>query len=106
MLARILARGLVDLTRQFEPDNDRLFTWWAPWREMRQRNIGWRLDYVLASAPLAARARGIAVAREFGTSDHAPVTAVIDVEPPLSTSTEAEVKPPPPRGQLPLFRFS
>ena len=31
-------------------DNDALFTWWAPWRNMRQRNIGWRLDYVLASA--------------------------------------------------------
>ena len=29
--------------------NDQLFTWWAPWRNMRQRNIGWRLDYVLAS---------------------------------------------------------
>ena len=31
-----------------------MFTWWAPWRNMRQRNIGWRLDYVLASQSLFA----------------------------------------------------
>src|SRR3974390_1233960 len=53
---RLLSRGLVDVGRARDPDNDGLFTWWAPWRNMRQRNIGWRLDYVLASAPLAARA--------------------------------------------------
>ena len=40
----------------FDPDDDDLFTWWAPWRNLRERNIGWRLDYVLASEALAARA--------------------------------------------------
>ena len=30
-------------------DDEALFTWWAPWREMRKRNIGWRLDYIYAS---------------------------------------------------------
>jgi exodeoxyribonuclease-3 len=40
---------------------------------MRQRNIGWRLDYVLASKPLAARATSCKVLAEVGTSDHAPV---------------------------------
>ena len=44
------ADGLVDLRRALDPDNEGLFTWWAPWRNMRERNIGWRLDYVLASA--------------------------------------------------------
>ncbi|HEY6881721.1 MAG TPA: exodeoxyribonuclease III [Polyangiales bacterium] len=39
----ILGHGLIDLARQFEPDNDRLFTWWAPWRNMREKNIGWRM---------------------------------------------------------------
>jgi len=42
---------------------------------MRQRNIGWRLDYVLASASLAARATRCPVYREVGTSDHGPVVA-------------------------------
>src|SRR6185503_18633647 len=40
MLERIIGRGLTDLLRSFDPDNDRLFTWWAPWRNLRERNIG------------------------------------------------------------------
>src|SRR5512146_750310 len=72
---RILSRGLVDLGRMLDPTNDQMFSWWAPWRNMRQRNIGWRLDYVLASAALAARAESCVVQREFGTSDHGPVVA-------------------------------
>lgn len=81
-LERVIGRGLVDLSRRFFPDDDRLFTWWAPWRNMRTRNIGWRLDYVLAHHSLAERAQACTVAREFGTSDHGPVTAIFDIEPP------------------------
>jgi exodeoxyribonuclease-3 len=40
---------------------------------MRQRNIGWRLDYILASRSIAARAVSCPVLAEIGTSDHAPV---------------------------------
>ena len=75
ILERILGRGLVDLGRTFDPDNDGLFTWWAPWRNLRQRNIGWRLDYVFASEALAARALACPVQKDVGTSDHAPVVA-------------------------------
>lgn len=75
---RILARGLVDVGRALDPDNENLFTWWAPWRKMRERNIGWRLDYVLASEPLAAKAARCEAFREIGTSDHAPVVALFD----------------------------
>ena len=75
LLQRIIGRGLVDVGRALDPDNDGLFTWWAPWRNMRQRNIGWRIDYVLASQSLASRAVSCGVAPDVGTSDHAPVTA-------------------------------
>ena len=75
ILERILSRGLVDVGRAVDPDNDALFTWWAPWRNLRQRNIGWRIDYVLASASLASRVQRCAVLSDFGTSDHAPVVA-------------------------------
>jgi exodeoxyribonuclease III len=75
LMERILSRGLVDVHRKFEPDNADLFTWWAPWRNMKQRNIGWRLDYVFASRMLADRAVSCAVQREVGTSDHGPVIA-------------------------------
>jgi len=75
LLARLFESGLVDVGRALAPDDDEMFTWWAPWRNMRQRNIGWRLDYVLASTALAARATACPVLRDVGTSDHAPVMA-------------------------------
>jgi exodeoxyribonuclease-3 len=75
ILERIIASGLVDVGRALDPDNDGLFTWWAPWRSMRERNIGWRLDYVLASTRLAERTLSCPVQKEVGTSDHAPVVA-------------------------------
>jgi exodeoxyribonuclease-3 len=69
----LLGGNLVDVGRALQPDNDNMFTWWAPWRNMRSRNIGWRLDYVLASKSIAARAESCAVLVDVGTSDHAPV---------------------------------
>jgi exodeoxyribonuclease III len=76
IIERIIGHGLVDVHRTMEPDNADLFTWWAPWRNMRQRNIGWRLDLVLASRALADTTHSCVVQREFGTSDHGPVIAV------------------------------
>jgi exodeoxyribonuclease-3 len=78
LFEKILARGLVDLGRLFAPDDDRLFTWWAPWRNLRQKNVGWRLDYVLATQSVAGAAKTCTAARDVGTSDHGPVTAVFD----------------------------
>lgn len=78
-LERIIDNGLVDVGRALEPDNDQLFTWWAPWRNMRQRNIGWRLDYVLASVAISNRVQSCVVQREVGTSDHGPVVAEFDI---------------------------
>jgi exodeoxyribonuclease-3 len=78
LLERIIGNGLVDVGRALDPDNENLFTWWAPWRNLRERNIGWRLDYVLASEALARRAVSCQVYREFGTSDHGPVIAVFE----------------------------
>lgn len=75
LIEQIIGRGLVDLGRSFDPDNDNLFTWWPPWRDMRARNIGWRLDYICASAALARRATACPVLKDVGTSDHAPVMA-------------------------------
>lgn len=73
LFEQLFAAGLRDVGRELDPDNDSLFTWWAPWRNMRERNIGWRIDYVLASQRLAAGALSSRVFREVGTSDHAPL---------------------------------
>jgi len=78
LLARLLGAGLVDLHRALHPGEEGLFTWWPPWRNMRARNLGWRIDYLLASAPLAERTRECAAFRQVGTSDHAPLVALLD----------------------------
>ena len=46
---------------------------------MKERNIGWRLDYVLASQAVFERVQSCTVQREFGTSDHGPVVATFDL---------------------------
>jgi exodeoxyribonuclease III len=79
LFERVLTEGgLIDTGRALDPDNDQMFTWWPPWRGMRQKNIGWRLDYVLASQSIAARISQCSVLAQLGTSDHAPVVAELN----------------------------
>ena len=85
LMQRIIGHGLVDVHRRMEPENASLFTWWAPWRNMKERNIGWRLDLILASRAIADRTASCVVQREFGTSDHGPVVAVFDTADPRVT---------------------
>jgi len=75
LIEKLMSHGVVDVGRALDPENAALFTYWAPWRNLRQRNIGWRIDYVVASDALAARVRRCTVLADFGTSDHAPVVA-------------------------------
>ena len=75
----LLGSGLVDVARTLDPDNAAMFTWWPPWRDMRKRNIGWRIDYILASRTLAERATECRVLADIGTSDHAPVMMTVPV---------------------------
>jgi len=75
LFERILATGLVDVGRALDPDTETTFTWWPPWRNMRQKNQGWRIDYVLASQTPGLEAKECKVLTDVGTSDHAPVVA-------------------------------
>lgn len=77
LLERLLSRGLTDVARTLAPEHDALFTWWAPWRSMRARDIGWRIDYLLASTSLAPQLQTCQALRGFGSSDHAPVLATL-----------------------------
>lgn len=79
LFEEVLSHDLVDVARAMDPTNDALFTWWAPWRDRRARNIGWRIDYVVATARLAAKVRAVKVQREVGSSDHGPVVAEFDL---------------------------
>ncbi len=75
LFEKLLSHQLTDLSRHFAPNDEALFTWWAPWREHRERNIGWRIDYVLTSPAMSALATSCTAQRQFGSSDHGPVTA-------------------------------
>ena len=72
---RLLGAGLYDVARRIDPANDALYTWWPPWRGLRQKNQGWRIDYILASEGRGLEATDCRTFADFGTSDHAPLVA-------------------------------
>jgi exodeoxyribonuclease-3 len=72
-------RGWVDVYRRLHPQTtDECYTWWSNRGQARAKNVGWRIDYHVATPALAARARTSAVYKERWFSDHAPLT--IDYE--------------------------
>ena len=67
--------GLVDVYRQLQPDaTDAAYTWWSNRGQAYANNVGWRLDYQLATPALAALARKEAIYKAEKFSDHAPIT--------------------------------
>ncbi len=76
-LDRWLRAGWIDTFRRFEPGPEH-YSWWSQRSGARQRNIGWRIDYVLASPNLAPLLRGAFIQREVGGSDHAPIGVELD----------------------------
>ncbi len=81
LMEEIFSSGLVDVARMLDPDNDRLFTWWPFWRSARERNLGWRIDYIAASGKIARQATDCVIFKDVGSSDHAPVMATFDITP-------------------------
>ncbi len=71
LFEQLLAAGLVDTSRALFPTDEAMFSWWPYWRNLRAKNVGWRLDYVLSSPDLVPETSTIE--REFGTSDHGPL---------------------------------
>jgi exodeoxyribonuclease-3 len=76
-IARWRAAGWVDLFRRFEPGPGH-YTWWSQRQGVRARNVGWRIDYVLASPAAARFARGAFHQPEVRGSDHCPVVVELD----------------------------
>jgi exodeoxyribonuclease-3 len=71
--------GMVDVYRQLHPDTtDACYTWWSNRGQAYANNVGWRLDYHLATPALAALAKEVSIYKEQKFSDHAPVTVCYD----------------------------
>lgn len=74
----ILARGLIDSFRHFHPDQV-AYSWWSYRANAREKNIGWRIDYLLASEPLVPSIQSAFILPEITGSDHCPVGIDIQI---------------------------
>ncbi len=72
-LTRWLDAGWVDTFRARHRDEPGHYTWWRQWGGMREKNVGWRIDYVLASPAAAKRVEDAFIWPEAMGSDHCPV---------------------------------
>ncbi|MCC7199672.1 MAG: exodeoxyribonuclease III [Gammaproteobacteria bacterium] len=70
-------QGWIDTFREVNQEPDQ-YTWWSNRGQAWAKNVGWRLDYQVASAGLRGRARAVSIYKEQRFSDHAPLT--IDYE--------------------------
>jgi len=71
--ARWIAAGWVDTFRASHPGERGHYSWWRQWGGARERNVGWRIDYVLASPSAAQRVTDAFIWPDVRGSDHAPV---------------------------------
>ncbi|MDR2031147.1 MAG: exodeoxyribonuclease III [Azoarcus sp.] len=75
-------QGWVDVYRRLYPDaGEEGYTWWSNRGQARAKNVGWRIDYQIATPGLAARARCATVYKAQRFSDHAPLIVDYDMAP-------------------------
>lgn len=74
----IIAAGFVDTFRQFTGEGGH-YSWWSHWAKSRERNVGWRIDYVLASQQLASSVTSAHIHPDVMGSDHCPVSITLEI---------------------------
>ncbi|WP_172195379.1 exodeoxyribonuclease III [Saccharibacillus qingshengii] len=79
-MTELLDAGFIDTFRYFYPDREGVYSWWSYMMKVRERNIGWRIDYFLASERLAPRLTDARIDFQILGSDHCPV--VLEMEEP------------------------
>lgn len=72
-LDQFLGWGMVDIFRQTHPDEKGHYTWWSQRKGVRERNIGWRIDYHMVATSLAKRVTAAYHLSDVYGSDHCPV---------------------------------
>ena len=77
-LDRWLREGWVDTFRHFHPDTEGAYTWWSQRFGVRERNVGWRIDYVLASPGAMPFVKDAFVLKDVMGSDHCPVGVEVE----------------------------
>ena len=74
--SELLKRGFVDTYRYLHPDKVE-YSWWSYRMRARDRNVGWRIDYFVASENLRDRLESARIHTEIYGSDHCPVELII-----------------------------
>ncbi len=77
--SKLLDAGFIDTLRYFEPETEGLYSWWSYMKTVRERNIGWRIDYFLMSSRLETKLQAATTEPAIYGSDHCPITLKIDV---------------------------
>ena len=88
---KTLQSGFVDLWRQKNPDKKQ-FSWWNYRFKMRQRNLGWRLDYLLVDEKNQHCIEEIEIKDEVIGSDHCPIIGSINLEKIIIKNSKNEKK--------------
>lgn len=70
---RVLENGFIDTFRYFYPDMTDIYSWWSYMFQARSKNVGWRIDYFVASEDLKDRLVDAKIHTEILGSDHCPV---------------------------------
>lgn len=73
-----LKAGFADTFRAFYPDMRDVYSWWTAWGGARANNVGWRIDYWLASEGIIDRVSNPQVHADVMGSDHCPVSIEVD----------------------------
>ncbi|MEE3952469.1 exodeoxyribonuclease III [Peribacillus frigoritolerans] len=72
-MTELLDSGFIDTFRHFYPDQEGAYTWWSYMAKVRERNIGWRIDYFIVSKRLAESLIEANIHCDVMGSDHCPV---------------------------------
>lgn len=75
-----LDAGFIDTFRVAYPDTTGAYSWWTHWANSRARNVGWRIDYWLASSSIADRIKNPQIHPQQMGSDHCPVSIELTVD--------------------------
>ena len=78
--SHLLSTGLLDSFRFLYPQRTGAYTWWSYMKDVRKRNIGWRIDYTLISKELAHRINDTMIYSNVLGSDHCPIGLDIELE--------------------------
>jgi exodeoxyribonuclease-3 len=72
-MTHLLDAGFIDTFRHFYPGQTDAYTWWSNMPKVRERNVGWRIDYFLTSSRLAPSLLDAQIENHVTGSDHCPV---------------------------------